>query len=175
MSVEDQTRPRILVVDDDEDIAGFVAMNLRMEGFDVVVAHDGAVALDMVRRTSPDLVILDLMMPEVDGVEVTKRLRADAMTSALPIIMLTAKGQTPDKVLGLQAGADDYMVKPFDTLELVVRVRNTLRRNQEFREVSPLTGLPGQPTHPPRSGGQVTVGTALRGVLLRHRWIQGCQ
>jgi len=143
ISVEDQSRPRILVVDDDEDIAGFVAMNLRMEGFDVVVAHDGAVALDMVRRTSPDLVILDLMMPEVDGVEVTKRLRADAMTSALPIIMLTAKGQTPDKVLGLQAGADDYMVKPFDTLELVVRVRNTLRRNQGLREVSPLTGLPG--------------------------------
>ena len=143
MSEEDQSRPRILVVDDDEDIAGFVAMNLRMEGFDVVVAHDGAVALDMVRRTTPDLVILDLMMPELDGVEVTKRLRADVMTSALPIIMLTAKGQTPDKVLGLHAGADDYMVKPFDTLELVARVRNTLRRNQEFREVSPLTGLPG--------------------------------
>ena len=142
-SVEGQARPRILVVDDDEDIAGFVAMNLRMEGFDVVVAHDGVVALEMVRQTTPDLVILDLMMPELDGIEVTKRLRADVLTSALPIIMLTAKGQTPDKVIGLQAGADDYMVKPFDTLELVVRVRNTLRRNQEFREVSPLTGLPG--------------------------------
>jgi diguanylate cyclase (GGDEF)-like protein len=141
--LEAQSRPRILVVDDDEDIARFVEMNLLMEGFDVVVAHDGLSALEMVRRTAPDLVILDLMMPELDGVEVTRRLRADAMTSALPIIMLTAKGQTPDKVLGLQAGADDYMVKPFDTLELVVRVRNTLRRNQEFREVSPLTGLPG--------------------------------
>jgi diguanylate cyclase (GGDEF)-like protein len=143
VTLEAQSRPRILVVDDDEDIARFVEMNLLMEGFDVVVAHDGLSALEMVRRTAPDLVILDLMMPELDGVEVTRRLRADAMTSALPIIMLTAKGQTPDKVLGLQAGADDYMVKPFDTLELVVRVRNTLRRNQEFREVSPLTGLPG--------------------------------
>jgi diguanylate cyclase (GGDEF)-like protein len=143
VTLEAQSRPRILVVDDDEDIARFVEMNLLMEGFDVVVAHDGLSALEMVRRTAPDLVVLDLMMPEVDGVEVTRRLRADAMTSALPIIMLTAKGQTPDKVLGLQAGADDYMVKPFDTLELVVRVRNTLRRNQEFREVSPLTGLPG--------------------------------
>jgi DNA-binding response OmpR family regulator len=143
MTLDEQSRACILVVDDDVDIARFVEMNLVMEGFDVVVAHDGAAALEMVRKVTPDLVILDLMMPEVDGVEVTRRLRADAMTSALPIIMLTAKGQTPDKVLGLQAGADDYMVKPFDTLELVVRVRNTLRRNQEFREVSPLTGLPG--------------------------------
>ena len=140
---EAQPRERILVVDDDPDIARFVEMNLAMEGFEVIVAHDGATALDMVRKAAPDLVILDLMMPELDGVEVTRRLRADAMTSALPVIMLTAKGQTVDKVLGLTAGADDYVVKPFDTLELVARVRGTLRRNQEFREVSPLTGLPG--------------------------------
>jgi CheY-like chemotaxis protein len=96
-SADGQSHHRILVVDDDEDIARFVEMNLVMEGFEVVVAHDGAVALDMVRKTVPDLIILDLMMPEVDGVEVTRRLRADALTSALPIIMLTAKGQTPDK------------------------------------------------------------------------------
>jgi diguanylate cyclase (GGDEF)-like protein len=140
---EEQARERILVVDDDQDIARFVEMSLAMEGFEVIVAHDGAAALDMVRKAAPDLVILDLMMPELDGIEVTRRLRADAMTSALPIIMLTAKGQTVDKVLGLTAGADDYVVKPFDTLELVARVRGTLRRNQEFREVSPLTGLPG--------------------------------
>jgi diguanylate cyclase (GGDEF)-like protein len=140
---EEQPRERILVVDDDQDIARFVEMSLAMEGFEVIVAHDGAAALDMVRKAAPDLVILDLMMPELDGIEVTRRLRADAMTSALPIIMLTAKGQTVDKVLGLTAGADDYVVKPFDTLELVARVRGTLRRNQEFREVSPLTGLPG--------------------------------
>ncbi|HEY7225231.1 MAG TPA: response regulator [Micromonosporaceae bacterium] len=134
---------KILVVDDDEDIAGFVEMSLRVEGFDVVVAHDGAAALQLVRRFEPNLVILDVMMPDIDGVEVTRRLRADPTTTALPIIMLTAKGQTPDKVLGLQAGADDYVVKPFDTLELVVRVQNTLRRNRESREVSPLSGLPG--------------------------------
>jgi diguanylate cyclase (GGDEF)-like protein len=138
-----ERRDRILVVDDDVDIARFVELNLSMEGFEVAVAHDGEVALDMIAQNQPDLVILDLMMPVLDGVEVTKRLRADAMTSALPIIMLTAKGQTVDKVLGLTAGADDYMVKPFDTLELVARVRSTLRRNQEFREVSPLTGLAG--------------------------------
>jgi len=134
---------RILVVDDDVDIAGFIKIELEMAGFEVVVAHDGETALDLVTRCEPDLIILDLMMPILDGVELTRRLRADAMTSALPIIMLTAKGQTVDKVLGLTAGADDYVVKPFDTLELVARVRGTLRRNQEFREVSPLTGLPG--------------------------------
>jgi len=142
-SVESLSHERILVVDDDVDIAGFIKIELEMAGFDVVVAHDGETALDLVTRCEPDLIILDLMMPVLDGVELTRRLRADAITSALPIIMLTAKGQTVDKVLGLTAGADDYVVKPFDTLELVARVRGTLRRNQEFREVSPLTGLPG--------------------------------
>ena len=83
------------------------------------------------------------MMPRIDGLELTRRLRANPMTAALPIIMLTAKGMTVDKVIGLTAGADDYMVKPFDTSELVARVESTLRRNQEYREVSPLTGLPG--------------------------------
>jgi diguanylate cyclase (GGDEF)-like protein len=83
------------------------------------------------------------MMPHLDGLELTRRLRADPMTASMPVILLTARGQTADKVIGLQAGADDYLVKPFDTLELVARVRSTLRRNQENREVSPLTGLPG--------------------------------
>ncbi|MFC7483159.1 response regulator [Luedemannella flava] len=84
-------RQRILVVDDDVDIARFVEMNLRMEGFDVVVAHDGVAALEEVAARRPDLVLLDVAMPRLDGVEVTKRLRADAMTSAIPVIMLTAK------------------------------------------------------------------------------------
>src|SRR5690606_26321686 len=86
---------------------------------------------------------LDVRMPKIDGVELTRMLRADPLTAALPIIMLTAKGLTVDKVVGLTAGADDYLVKPFDTAELMVRVRSTLRRAQEYREVSPLTGLPG--------------------------------
>jgi diguanylate cyclase (GGDEF)-like protein len=134
---------RILVVDDDEDIARFVQISLEIEGFQVFVAHDGEAALEAVQEHQPDLVILDLMMPTIDGVEVTKKMRANAMTSALPIIMLTARGQTVDKVLALTAGADDYIVKPFETMELVARIRSTLRRNQEFREVSPLTGLAG--------------------------------
>jgi diguanylate cyclase (GGDEF)-like protein len=134
---------RILVVDDDPDIARFLRLTLTMEGFQVETAGDGQQAIDIISGWQPDLVLVDLMMPGVDGLEVTRRLRANAMTTALPVIMLTAKGQTADKVVGLEAGADDYIVKPFDTMELVARVRGTLRRNQEFREVSPLTGLPG--------------------------------
>jgi diguanylate cyclase (GGDEF)-like protein len=141
--VERAGKDLILVVDDDADIARFVEVNLKLQGFDVVVAHDGEQALEMVNVRHPDLIVVDLMMPGVDGMEVTRRLRADPLTGSIPIIMLTARGLTVDKVLGLTAGADDYLVKPFDTLELIARVNSTLRRNQEYREVSPLTGLPG--------------------------------
>ncbi|GAA5198836.1 hypothetical protein GCM10023322_73090 [Rugosimonospora acidiphila] len=140
---DEARKHQILVVDDDLDIARFVEVNLQLQGFDVLVARDGAEALDLVAGGSPDLAIVDLMMPKVDGLELTRRLRANPLTSSMPIIMLTARGLTVDKVLGLTAGADDYLVKPFDTLELVARVNSILRRNQEYREVSPLTGLPG--------------------------------
>lgn len=133
----------VLVVDDDVDIARFVQVNLEVEGFDVVVAHDGETAFRLARQYRPDLAVVDLMMPGVDGLELTRRLRADPTTSSLPIIMLTAKGLTVDKVVGLTAGADDYLVKPFDTTELIARIQATLRRMKEFRESSPLTGLPG--------------------------------
>jgi diguanylate cyclase (GGDEF)-like protein len=133
----------LLVVDDDVDIARFIQVNLRLEGYRVVLAHDGETALRMVEEHQPSLAVLDLMMPKIDGLEVTRRLRANPMTTAMPIIMLTARGMTADKVVGLTAGVDDYLVKPFDTMELIARVRNTLRRNQEYREISPLTGLPG--------------------------------
>ncbi|HEY3506951.1 MAG TPA: response regulator [Actinocatenispora sp.] len=137
------TPGRVLVVDDDPDIVRFVEMNLRFEGFDVAVAVDGVQALAEIGRYRPDLVLLDVMMPDLDGVEVTRRIRADPLTAGLPVIMLTAKGLGADRVAGLTAGADDYIIKPFDTLELVARVRSTLRRNREMRESSPLTGLPG--------------------------------
>ena len=134
---------RILVADDDADIARFVELNLSMEGFEVEVVHDGATALQRALDDPPAMVLLDVMMPGLDGVEVLRRLRASSATSAVPVIMLTAKALSADKVVGLTAGADDYIVKPFDTLELVARVRTTLRRTEEVRAVSPLTGLPG--------------------------------
>lgn len=135
--------PTVLVVDDDADIARFIKINLRFEGFSVLVASDGQEALDTIARTACDLVLLDVMMPLIDGFTVCKRLRADPATAHLPVILLTAKTLSADKVAGLAAGADDYISKPFDTLELVARVRSTLHRNAEMRAVSPLTGLPG--------------------------------
>jgi diguanylate cyclase (GGDEF)-like protein len=133
----------VLVVDDDVDIARFIEINLKLEGFEVRVAHDGDEALDSIDEQPPDIVLLDVMMPRVNGVETCRRLRADPATANLPVIMLTAKSLSADKVVGLTAGADDYIIKPFDTLELIARVRSTLRRNAEMRALSPLTGLPG--------------------------------
>jgi diguanylate cyclase (GGDEF)-like protein len=140
---EEQRPDLILVVDDDQDIASFVAFNLEIQGYEVMRAKDGQEALELLETRRPDLAVIDWMMPRMDGVQLTQRLRAEPLTSALPVIMLTAKSMTIDKVLGLTAGVDDYLVKPFDTAELIARVSSTLRRNKEFREVSPLTGLPG--------------------------------
>lgn len=133
----------ILVVDDDPDIVRLVQMNLVVEGFSVIAASDGQAALKLIEEEGPDLAVVDLMMPGIDGLDLTRRLRENPTTSAMPIIMLTAKGLTVDKVIGLTAGADDFMVKPFDIMELVARIRSTLRRTKEIRESSPLTGLPG--------------------------------
>lgn len=133
----------LLVVDDDEDVAGFVVAGLTIEGYEVQTQHDGLSALQRCRDGGIDLVLLDINLPGCDGIEVCRRLRADGSTASLPVIMLTAAEGTAQKVLALQAGADDYLVKPFDTLELFARVRATLRRNAEMRAVSPLTGLPG--------------------------------
>jgi len=134
---------RILVVDDDRDIARFVEVNLLTEGFEVEVASDGIEALDKAQAGAPDLALVDVMMPGMDGFELVERLRSDPRTANISIIMLTAKSLTADKVLGLTTGADDYIIKPFDPVELVARVKGTLRRAEEMRASSPLTGLPG--------------------------------
>jgi diguanylate cyclase (GGDEF)-like protein len=133
----------ILVVDDDPDIARFVEVNLRSAGYDVSVASDGEQALERAAALRPDLVLLDVMMPRIDGFEVAQRLRRNPQTASTSIIMLTAKALSTDKVLGLTAGADDYIIKPFDPIELLARVKGTLRRAKEMRNLSPLTGLPG--------------------------------
>ena len=134
---------RILVADDDPDILKFIEVNLTLEGFDLILAHDGEEALHLAIDERPDLVLLDVMMPKMDGFEVCRRLRADSRTANLSIIMLTAKSMSADKVVGLTAGADDYIIKPFDPLELVARVKSTLRRSRDMRDVNPLSGLPG--------------------------------
>ena len=133
----------ILVADDDEDIVRFVEVNLRLEGFDVVTAFDGEQALHAAYDQNPDLILLDVMMPKVDGFEVCQRLRSDGRTRNISVIMLTAKSLSADKVVGLTAGADDYMIKPFDPIELVARVKSALRRSKEMRAINPLTQLPG--------------------------------
>jgi len=118
---------RILVVDDDPEIASFVKRGLAYEGYTVDTAVDGSEALTKAREKEPDLVILDIMMPGIDGLEVAKRLRQGG---DVPIIMLTAKGTVVDKVTGLESGADDYLVKPFALDELLARVKALLRRRQ---------------------------------------------
>src|SRR5437867_3903224 len=133
----------VLVVDDDPDVARFVEVNLRSAGYEVTVASNGEEALERAVELRPDLVLLDVMMPKLDGFEVAQRLRRDSRTSSTSIIMLTAKALSSDKVLGLSSGADDYIIKPFDPIELLARVKGTLRRAREMRALSPLTGLPG--------------------------------
>jgi diguanylate cyclase (GGDEF)-like protein len=134
---------RILVVDDDPDIARFIEVNLRTQGYEVDMASDGVEALERATAERPDLALIDIMMPRMDGFEVVERLRANPRTSNMSIILLTAKALTADKVLGITKGADDYIIKPFDPIELMARVKGTLRRAQEMRAESPLTGLPG--------------------------------
>ena len=133
----------ILVVEDEVDIANLVAMNLADEGYETHLAHTGDDALDLALRLRPDLVVLDLMLPGVDGMEVCRQLRKDPRTTATSIIMLTAKNLPSDRIAGLEAGADDYVDKPFDLDELLARVQGRLRRARQLRQTSPLTGLPG--------------------------------
>ncbi len=133
----------LLVVDDDPFIARLLEIELRAAGYDVRVAGDGTQGLGLAQERCPDLVLADVMMPNMDGFELTRRLRMDPRTAAVSIIMLTARGLSADKLEGFAIGADDYIVKPFDTPELLARIRGVLRRAREMRAQSPLTGLPG--------------------------------
>ena len=133
----------ILIVEDEEDIAQLLAMNLAAEGYQTFITPTGHKAFDDAVRLRPDLVLLDLMLPGVDGVEICRRLRKDPRTASTSIIILTARSLAGDHVLGLEAGADDYVDKPFDLDELLARVRRSVRRSNQLRHTSPLTGLPG--------------------------------
>jgi two-component system phosphate regulon response regulator PhoB len=123
-------KPTILVVDDEPDALELIEFNLKAAGFAVATAADGEEAVNQARALRPALIVLDLMLPEVDGLEVCKILRRHPATAAIPIIMLTAKAAEIDRVLGLELGADDYVTKPFSPRELVLRVKNLLRRRQ---------------------------------------------
>lgn len=119
----------ILVIEDEEDIAELVAFNLRRNEFEVVLAYDGIEGLAKAKELKPDLIVLDVMMPGIDGFRVFKELEKDAATRTIPVIMLTARGQTEDKIQGLELGAEDYMTKPFSPKELVLRIQNLLKRS----------------------------------------------
>src|SRR5688572_4771553 len=130
MVTKTRVMPKILVVDDEPDAVELIDFNCKAAGYEVVTASDGNEALKKARASLPDLIVLDLMLPEVDGLEVCKMLRRDPATSAIPIIMLTAKAAEIDRVLGLELGADDYQVKPFSPRELVLRVKKLLARGR---------------------------------------------
>ncbi len=120
---------KILVVDDDKMIVKIIRSYLEQSGYEALVAYDGATALHILRREKPDLLVLDLMLPDKDGYELTRFIRADKQLSGMPIIMLTARVDDMDKILGLELGADDYITKPFNGREVVARVRALLRRS----------------------------------------------
>lgn len=140
---EDMGPDVILVVEDDAFISRLLEVELSAAGFEVRVASDGDEALESAFDDCPDLVLADVMMPRMDGFELTRKLREDPRTEGVSIIILTARGLKTDKLTGLTAGADDYVVKPFENEELVARVRGVLRRAKYMRAQSPLTGLPG--------------------------------
>ena len=148
-SVADQPAPAapaqesIMVVDDSPTVARVLEVGLRQAGYDVRVATSGEEALAMAQAHCPDLLLVDVMMPGMDGFELTRALREDARTAFASIIVITGRGLSADKLEGLSAGADDYIVKPFDEAELLARVRVALYRAKELRAQSPLTGLPG--------------------------------
>src|SRR5437762_9852802 len=124
---------RVLIVDDDPDILHLVSYNLKQAGFEAITADSGRKALETVQRRPPDLIILDVMLPDVDGMEVCRTLRGHDSSRLIPIIMLTARSEEIDRVVGFELGADDYVMKPFSPRELVLRVKSILRRIRDDR------------------------------------------
>ncbi len=120
---------KIVVIEDEDDILEVIAYNLKREGYEVVTSTSGEDGLEKIEKSSPHLVVLDLMLPEIDGIELCRKLKSDPLTRAIPVIMVTAKGEESDVVLGLGVGADDYITKPFSPRELVARVKAVLRRS----------------------------------------------
>jgi two-component system alkaline phosphatase synthesis response regulator PhoP len=129
-------RETILIVEDEKDIVRMLEYNLGKEGFRVSSVHTGEAAIASAHKQHPDLIILDLMLPGMDGLDVCREIKKESKTASIPVIMLTAKSQESDKIVGLEMGADDYVTKPFSPLELIARIRAVLRRTRE-KERSP--------------------------------------
>jgi DNA-binding response OmpR family regulator len=148
---------KILVVDDEAVLVETLAYNLEQAGYQVITAADGASALEAAHREKPDLIILDVMLPEMDGLEVCRQLRRESSTAITPILMLTAKGEEIDKVVGLEVGADDYVTKPFGRREILARVRALLRR-AEYVPATEEQPTQEQPQEVPRASRELAVG-----------------
>jgi two-component system, OmpR family, response regulator MprA len=133
--------PLLLVVDDEQSIVDFIRLGMRYEGFRVADAPDGQTGLEQAQHLTPDVIVLDVMLPDIDGLQVCRRLRANALTANVPILMLTAKDEVPDRVSGLESGADDYLTKPFSFEELLARVRALLRRQQRHLASGPASRM----------------------------------
>src|SRR5690606_21143922 len=133
----------VLVIDDEIAICNMLAAALELAGFEVLVAHDASTGLNLIYDAQPDLLLLDWMLPTISGIELARRLKRDSLTAALPIIMLTARGEEGSKIQGLDAGADDYVTKPFSTRELVSRINAVLRRSNALAaaEIIEIQGL----------------------------------
>lgn len=136
-------KSRILIAEDEPHLREVLHMQLELEGFEVIEAGDGEVALELAQQVRPDVILLDVMMPRVDGYEALRRLRASYATRFIPVIMLTAKDSRADALTGFRGGANDYLTKPYDRKELLLRINNQLNWSRQQREANPLTGLPG--------------------------------
>lgn len=162
---------QILIIDDEQDILDLLSYNLKKEGFSILAAKDGISGKEAVRNSIPDLIILDLMLPGIDGLELCRILKKDPKSAMIPIIMLTAKGQETDKVIGLETGADDYVTKPFSVKEITARVKALLRRTKgetperEVHEFGRLTV--DLSTHEVKVSGRVVTLSPLEFKLLK--------
>ncbi|MFA5311564.1 MAG: response regulator [Candidatus Omnitrophota bacterium] len=133
----------ILIVEDEKDIAKMVDYNLKKEGYKTIIANDGEDALDAAITKLPDLILLDLMLPGLSGLDVCKEIKAERKTASIPVIMLTAKSQESDKIVGLELGADDYVTKPFSPRELIARIKAVLRRGKEKEKLPEVLKIGG--------------------------------
>lgn len=150
--------PAVLVVDDEVKILNLIARSLTRCGYESLTASNGDEALSKARVQKPDIILLDINMPGIDGFSVLRKLREDPATSLTPVLMLTARGRSEDKILGLKIGADDYLTKPFDLAELHARMDVLLKRVQKMISVNPLTRLPGSPSIQEEVESQIRIG-----------------